>query len=121
MDPKNRRPESANNTNARGTSQNVDTEAIIFAKEYWTGDSRDGAIVNGDGYHYYRMSGEGLIIEAYEFYETDDGLEVALPLPEMLNINWHDDLGFEDMDALDIVKESEFDRIKDLTRSSKRS
>ena len=25
------------------------TNEVIFAKEYWTGDSRDGVIVNGDG------------------------------------------------------------------------
>ncbi len=88
---------------------------IIFAKEYWTGDSRDGAVVNGDGYHYYRMSRTGLIMEAYEFYETDDGVEVAAPLPEMLNVDWMKDLGFEDLDALDVIDEREFERIKDLT------
>ena len=39
-------------------------EPFIYTKEYWTGDSRDGAVVNGDGYHYYRMSDKGLIVEA---------------------------------------------------------
>lgn len=94
---------------------------MVYAKEYWTGDSRDGAIVNGDGYHYYRMAPDGLILEAYEFYETDDGLEVALPLPEMINISWKDDLGFDDLEALDVIKESEFSRVKDLTQSNHRS
>jgi hypothetical protein len=98
---------------------NIDTskppKTVIFAKEYWTGDSRDGAVVNGDGYHYYRMSQEGLIMEAYEFYETDDGLEVAAPLPEMLNVDWKSDLGFEDLEALDMIEENEFDRIRSLT------
>lgn len=94
---------------------------IMFAKEYWTGDSRDGAVVNGDGYHYYRMSKQGLIVEAYEFYETDDGVEVASPLPEMQNIDWLKDLGFEDMDALDVIDEHEFDRIRDLTKSDVQS
>ena len=94
---------------------------IIYVREYWTGDSRDGVIVNGDGYHYYRMLDEGLIVEAYEFYETDDGDEVAAPLPEMLNVDWHKDLGFQDKDALDQIDEAEFSRVKDLTTAGGRS
>ena len=62
------------------------------------------------------MSRNGLIIEAYEFYETDDGVEVASPLPEMQNVDWVKDLGFEDMDALDVIDENEFSRIRDLTK-----
>lgn len=90
----------------------------IFTREYWTGDSRDGAVVNGDGYHYYRMSSDGLIKEAYEFYETDDGIEVASPLPEMQNVDWKKDLGFEDMEALDMIDADEFDRIRALTSNA---
>ena len=93
----------------------------IYAKEYWTGDSRDGYVVNGDGYHYYKMSGKGLIVEAYEFYETDDGEEVASPLPEMLNIDWKKDLGFDDMEALDVIEEFEFERIRDMTKTLPKS
>jgi hypothetical protein len=89
----------------------------IFAREYWTGDSRDGALVNGDGYHYYRISGDGLILEAYECYETDDGEEVVSPLPEMQNIHWTRDLGFDDMDELDIIREDDFQRIRKMLRS----
>jgi hypothetical protein len=96
-------------------------QTMIYTREYWTGDSRDGAVVNGDGYHYYRMSPAGLIIEAYEFYETDDGVEVASPLPEMHNVNWKQDLGFEDMDALDMIDEREFDRVKELTTGTQKS
>jgi hypothetical protein len=94
---------------------NIEPLNVIFTREYWTGDSRDGAVVNGDGYHYYRMTKEGLIQEAYEFYETDDGVEVASPLPEMLNVDWVKDLGFEDLEALDIVDENEFYRVRSLT------
>ena len=96
-------------------------QSEMFAREYWTGDSRDGAVVNGDGYHYYRMSKEGTIVEAYEFYETDDGVEVASPLPEMQNVNWKEDLGFEDLDALDLISEGEFSRIRELTQAGPRS
>ncbi len=94
---------------------------VMFAKEYWTGDSRDGAVVNGDGYHYYRMSPDGRILEAYEFYETDDGVEVVSPLPEMQNIDWIKDLGFEDMEALDVIDENEFTRVRELTHTGIRS
>ncbi len=96
-------------------------QEVMFAREYWTGDSRDGAVVNGDGYHYYRMSKNGVIFEAYEFYETDDGVEVASPLPEMQNVDWQKDLGFEDMEALDVIDEFEFERIRDLTQANEKS
>ncbi len=96
-------------------------EAFTYSKEYWTGDSRDGAVVNGDGYHYYRMSNKGLIVEAYEFYETDEGEEIVSPLPEMQNVNWQKDLGFEDMEALDSIDEIEFERIRDLTQLKSKS
>ena len=92
----------------------IESEELVFAREYWTGDSRDGALVNGDGYHYYRMTKSGKILEAYECYELDDGRECANPLPEMLNIHWIEDLGFEDFEALDMIKEMEFSRIKDI-------
>lgn len=87
---------------------------IIFVKDYWTGDSRDGHLINGDGYHYYQMSPEGKILEAWEFYETDDGVEVVSPLPEMKNVDWKRDLGFEDLEALDQVNRLEFERIREI-------
>ena len=90
----------------------IDTD--IFAKEYWTGDSRDGALVNGDGYHFFRMQNRSLIVEAYEMYESDEGEEIVTPLPEMHNVNWLKDLGFEDLEALDQIEEWEFKRIKSL-------
>lgn len=86
----------------------------IYTREYWTGDSRDGGLVNGDGYHFFRMGEKGLIVEAYEMYESDEGEEVVTPLPEMHNVSWIEDLGFEDLEALDQIKEIEFHRIKDL-------
>jgi len=93
---------------------NLDPEELIFAKEYWTGSSRDGVLEDGDGYHYYRMTKSGKILEAYEFYELDDGRECVAPLPEMLNVHWINDLGFDDFEALDMIKEIEFSRIKDI-------
>ena len=90
-------------------------DKYVFAREYWTGDSRDGNLVNGDGYHYYRMLTTGKILEAYEMYEREDGTEVVSPLPEMLNVDWMRDLGFEDWDALDVITEIEFQRTKEVT------
>ncbi len=84
-----------------------------FAREYWTGDSRDGKCENSDGYHYYRMTPAGLIVEAYEVYEKDDGTQVVSPLPEMQNVDWIKDLGFEDFDALDAVTERDFLSIRE--------
>ena len=95
-------------------------EEYIYRREYWTGDSRDGSLVNGDGYHYYRMIKKGLIIESYEYYEMDDGSEVVSPLPEMLNIHWINDLGFETLDDLDIIKESDFEHVKELSSALKK-
>lgn len=86
-----------------------------YTREYWTGDSRDGILVNGDGYHFYRMTKSGRILEAYEFYEAEDGREFACPLPEMLNVHWLEDLGFEDFEALDSIKEYDFIRIKEIS------
>lgn len=97
------------------------SQDVIFVREYWTGDSRDGVVVNGDGYHYYRMSQQGLIMEAYEFYETDDGVEVASPLPEMQNVSWTEDLGFTDLETLDPIDEFEFVRIRELTHKRPKS
>jgi hypothetical protein len=97
------------------STQVAKIEEIVFAKEYWTGDSRDGAVVNGDGYHFYRMTSLGEILDAYEFYETDDGRECVAPLPEMIGVHWQNDLGFEDFEALDFIKEYEFDRIKEIS------
>ena len=71
------------------------TAATMFTKEYWTGDSRDGAIVNGDGYHYYRMS-EGGFIFLDEYFSLkfpgariacDEFFETAPQKPEKLPQN----------------------------------
>ena len=97
------------------------TNEVIFAKEYWTGDSRDGVIVNGDGFHYFRMKPTGLILEAYEVYEGEDGEEIVTPLPEMQHVDWIEDLGFEDLDALDLVEEVEFMEICARTKNGLQS
>jgi hypothetical protein len=91
-------------------------EYYQYTREVWNGNSRDGMVVNGDGYHYYRMTSDGTIIEAYEVYEKDDGEEIASPLPEMLSVGWIRDLGFADLEVLDMITEAEFDRIKGKTK-----
>ncbi|MBC61436.1 MAG: hypothetical protein CMP11_03185 [Zetaproteobacteria bacterium] len=84
----------------------------IFQREYWTGDSKDGVILSGDGYHFFRMDENGDIYEAYELYESDDGDEVVTPMPELQNLNWFKDLGFDSFEILDRIQKSEFLRVK---------
>ncbi len=87
---------------------------LIYAKEYWTGDSRDGRLTNGDGYHYYVMEKDGAILEAFEAYEDDDGEPVVTPLTETVGINWYHDLGYSDLENLDIIDEDEFSYMKEI-------
>lgn len=94
------------------------TAKILFKREYWSGDSRDGMIINGDGYHFFSMDQRGTIIEAYELYETEEGDEIATPLPEMHNVNWMKDLGFKNFEILDSIDEKEFIRIKAISTCS---
>jgi hypothetical protein len=91
------------------------TESFIFKKEFWSGDSRDGKFLNGEGYHYFKMSDDGRILEAFEVYEADSGEEKVSVVPEMINVHWINDLGFHDFDTLDELEESEFDRIREIS------
>ncbi len=85
-----------------------------FYKEYWSGNSRDGGLMEGDGYHFIRMAEDGQILEAIEYYETMEGEEVVTPMPELVNVNWYRDLGYDSIETLDVVKESEFNRLKKI-------
>lgn len=87
--------------------QQLDTRTV-FRKEYWLGNSRDGVIKNGEGYHFFKMTHDGTIVEAFEVYEQDDGEPVVSPLPEMVQVNWLADLGFEDWDVLEDISEYEY-------------
>lgn len=89
-------------------------DPIIYAREHWHGDSRDGILENGSGYHYFKIVRKSLIVEAFELYEADDGEEIVSPLPEMKNVDWLKDLGFEDLSDLEIISESHYSEIKDL-------
>jgi hypothetical protein len=90
-----------------------------FCREYWSGDSRDGQYINGDGYHYFQMKGPGLIEKALEYYETDDGEEKATEASELIGINWFDFFGFEDEELLETVPEFEFMHILELVDKSR--
>lgn len=87
---------------------------IHYRKDYWTGHSRDGEVKNGDGFHYFKMSPCGTILEAFEIYETEDGDPVVCPLPEMQNVNWLNDLGFQDLEVLEDISEMDFQSMKEL-------
>ena len=89
---------------------------IWFAREYWCGDSKDGLYSNGDGYHFFEIKGDGYITQAIEYYETDDGEEHAMELPELVGINWFKFFGFEEADELlEPVAEYEFNHVFELT------
>lgn len=87
--------------------QQLSTDTL-FRKEYWLGNSRDGVIKNGEGYHFFKMTADGTIVEAFEVYEQDDGEPVVSPLPEMVQVNWLADLGFEDWEVLEDISEHEY-------------
>jgi hypothetical protein len=89
----------------------------FYAREYWTGDSRDGQLVNGDGYHYFRLNKDGTILEAYEYYETEDGIGVSSLLPEMKNVGWIKDLGFDDFEVLEQIGDRDFNFIKEIHKN----
>lgn len=80
----------------------------VYCKEYWLGNSRDGVINNGEGYHFYKMTRDGTIVEAFEVYEREDGEHVVSPLPEMVQVNWLADLGFEDWEVLETISPDEY-------------
>ena len=88
-----------------------------FAKEYWTGDSRDGVLRDGDGFHYYKFDSHSKIMMAYEVYERDDGEAISTPLPELLGVNWLADNGEDLLDSLEFVEKDEFDYVSDLAKS----
>lgn len=84
----------------------------FYAREQWFGDSRDGVVTSGEGWHYFRMIKPGKILEAYEVYETDDGEEVITVLPDLIEVDWINDLGFEDLEALELVDKRVFERVR---------
>jgi hypothetical protein len=87
---------------------------FMFCRETWAGDSRDGKFINGEGYHYFKMSEEGEVLDAFEYYETEEGQEVVTKVPEMKGVHWLKDLGFEDFETLEMIAEHQFDHIKEL-------
>jgi hypothetical protein len=94
-------------------------EDVWYAREYWSGDSRDGQYANGDGYHYFELKGDGHVLRAFEYYETDDGEEHAKELAELVGIHWFRFFGFEETDELlETVPEHEFAFVADLVKKS---
>lgn len=85
-----------------------------YCREYWSGDSKDGHYLNGDGYHYFEMKPSGVVLDAYEYYETDEGEERSTRLSEFIGINWFETFGFEDDEILEDVPLGEFEYVKNL-------
>lgn len=100
-----------------GTRQFHAPDEIWYCKEFWYGDSRDGQYLNGDGYHYFEMQGDGHILRAFEFYETDEGEERCLEMPDLVGVNWFSLFGFEDDEVLENITTHEFSYVQSLTES----
>jgi hypothetical protein len=100
----------------RGADAPSTAEETRFCREYWSGDSRDGQFTNGDGYHYFHMRPDGFVLDAYEYYETDDGEERATRLAEFIGLNWFETFGFEDDELLEAVTRQEFEMIRELVK-----
>jgi hypothetical protein len=93
-------------------------DEVWYCREFWTGDSRDGLFLNGDGYHYFEMLGDGVVQKAFEYYENDEGEEKVTPTPELIGINWFEFFGFEDEELLENVLEHEFSYVEQLVKKS---
>jgi hypothetical protein len=95
-----------------------DPDVIWHCREYWNGDSKDGHLINGDGYHYFEMKGNGYILRALEFYETEDGEEKSTELPELVGLNWFQFFGFEDDEILEGIAAHEFFHVESLLKKT---
>ncbi len=104
--------------NHQGDVKNISEDDIWYAREYWSGDSKDGMYVNGDGYHYFEMRGKGNIQKAFEYYETDDGEEKVTDLSEFVGLNWFKTFGYEEdeSDVLEYIPEHEFNYVEGLLK-----
>lgn len=91
---------------------------IWFCREFWSGNSRDGLHVNGEGYYYFKMLGEGKILKAYEYYETDEDEENSLEASELIGVNWFTYFGHNDDELLESVTEHEFEYVESLESDS---
>jgi hypothetical protein len=111
--------EDRNGTRNAGSSAPPTEIETRFCREYWTGDSKDGQYTNGDGYHYYEMQSNGDVLDAYEYYETDDGEEHVSHLPELIGVNWFQYFGFDDDELLEAVAEQEFEYVRNLPRADR--
>lgn len=89
-----------------------------YCREYWSGDSRDGQYLNSDGYHYFEMSGDGNILKAFEYYETDEGEEHSTYIPELVGLNWFSFFGFEDEELLEVIPAHEFHYVEQLVKKN---
>lgn len=90
-------------------SKTTDSIKLLYFIEQWSGNSRDGKAQDVDGFHFLKMTPEGDILEAYEAYETEDGVNVVTKVPEMCGVNWLKDLGYQDFDDLESIREEDFE------------
>lgn len=90
---------------------------VRYFKEDWYGQSRDGQVEDGEGYHFLAIQKDGLIIEAFEYYETDEGEERISSVPELRGKNWLLDLGYDDFEPLEEITERVFLEVREASQS----
>lgn len=90
---------------------------LKYFKEEWFGQSRDGELEDGEGYHFLAIDELGSILEAYEYYESMEGEERVTSVPELRGKNWLKDLGYEDYEPLEEIDENIFLEIRELSQS----
>ena len=91
---------------------------VWFCREFWSGNSRDGLHLNGEGYYYFKMLGDGKILKSYEYYETDEDEENSIEASELIGVNWFAYFCYHDDELLEFVTEHEFNYIESLESDS---
>lgn len=91
----------------------MESQEERFYKESWAGNSRDGELVGGEGWHYFRIKNGSLIVEAFELYLTDEGDDVVTILNDMVGVDWIRDFGFSNLEDLEEISEDEFLQVKE--------
>jgi hypothetical protein len=98
-------------TAALNTSES--NESGLYFKESWAGNSRDGELVGGEGWHYFRIKSGSKIVEAFELYLNEEGDDVVTILGDMVGVDWVLDFGFANLDELEEISEDEFLQVKE--------
>jgi hypothetical protein len=91
----------------------LDSKDRFYYKETWAGNSRDGEVVGGEGWHYFCIQDGSTIVEAFELYMSEEGDDVVTILHDMVGVDWIRDFGFSNLDELEKISEDDFLLVKE--------